>query len=436
MIDPGSPHPPKSTPETKSNGPDTPTGSASSGGSSTTEMPSIQQEALRFGRAASRTALALAGWTQTNLSRAEVRWYLMLLLALVSLTVTWVRSSDQDVLLDLSTKRFAFRSEAPGSDRRLEFGLSNLPLHSVVIQGARLSNPWVGSGASAAGIEAGSEDESEDGATYAVRPSPQASGSTVGSIQSIAFPVGSEVELSTNEVGLIVVIRTPRSGDRSITVDLAVDKGGRLELEGHGRLLREVRDRPESIGFVGTDAGVVTIFARLPETPDARARLGVYGFRTTSIDVLAPLAMDQLRADSLLLRGFLSFPELPRREREQLWMGERVMGERFDGRIMQIEYRAASSEQGSEMEPHLHVVWRGSIEELRIGHAGGLRDARPTLLESWVGGRGVADYFAIATALLAFVSLLLPRSEREAENAEKAGQKARALRGRNSDEEN
>jgi hypothetical protein len=385
-------------------------------------MPPVAIEAVRALQRLIRVVNAARSRLERWLGKPGTRWYVMLCIALVALLVTCFRNDTQDAMLELSTGRISFIARPRGEETTLEFGLGAIRLTRFVLRGAELVSPQV-PGA-----------EPEESPVFDIRSESADAGARAGSIQRISFPVHSTVEISTSESGVALAIRPPQGVGGPISVVFNAERGSRVGLEGVPDTLQRFPDDPRLLTFQSSGADGLEIVGRLPDAPQTRVQLGSYGFRATDVDVLAPLTPERRLARSALLGGLLTFPELPRRDAERLWIGERVMADRFDGTILQIQHVPGSPDADSIAEAHLHVTWRGMIEGLRIGHPGGLRDARPTLLEAWLGGRGVADYVALATALIAFVSLLLPRAERDAEKAEQAQKKVSTLGGKSNEE--
>lgn len=359
-------------------------------------------------------ATSLYRWS----SKSSTKWIVMLMLAAGCIAVTLVPSPKQDVLIELRTSLFDFKIDQSGEPSTLVF--QGLELQSVTVEGGE---SW----------SSNTFGEQQLNGSLAVRSRASSADATpsMGTIRSIMVPPGANVTIKLAENQFEVLV-SGAGAQSSAAPLLSIGAGEYWSIADEDRDPSELTG-PDLIRVKGQPGRAFQVTGRIHSSVTAPTLIGLQGVRTRSIGVVEPMAPGTRFGVSELLAGTLTFPDIPRHEIEKLWIGERVEGHKFAGVVLMMEYvpgpASPSAALNAEMaEPHLRVVWRGEVEGLRVGHPGGLRDVRPTLLESCMARRGVADYIALATGLLAFVTLLLPKGEEEAAHVLGAKRETAALR--------
>ncbi len=352
-----------------------------------------------------------------GLSHDMVKWSMLVSLALLACVLSFSRSCSPHILADLQSGSFHFKVPVDVPDQaNVDLVLNGLNLTRISVDGASSWSFDEASGTTEDGkleLPPVSSGRPQDGPFHAVH--------------AISVPAGSDVSvrLAESDIMFTVVPDPARAGSTS-SIRLIAAAGSELTGSFDPRKIAD----GATIEVSGSPGQQLRVSCRLASSTVGRRTIGLQGVHTSRIRVSEPQTPGARFGVSELLGGTIAFPEIPRREVERLWVGERIEGQSFAGTIMLVEYVPSDRENltAEFVDPHLRIVWQGDVTGLKIGHPLGLRAISPSVLSSLIGGRGIADYIALATALVAFTALLLPRGEESLEEGKVAVQETHELK--------
>lgn len=327
-----------------------------------------------------------------RLSHWSTRWAATIVIALLVIWSTSTHTSRQDVLVTLRTTAFQFTIPASGPDLVKCMYLGGMDLQHASMSG-------VGS-LRAKGREYAAENGEIDLG---------GSDAAAGAAHTLTCPRGSTVAIRTSDDIVEIEVRAPKGGDATKQAELSLSvPAAWLPERMRGRGLDA---EPMAVTVAAAPGQTLSLVLKLSHAGRAVASLGVQGTRTEDFTVTLPRLAEEPPESSELISGTMTFPDLPRREPEAIWIGERIKAHRSEGIILAVDRITTPPDDsaGAWSTSSLRVAWRGTMTLPRIGHPGNERDPSPSILDAWLSTRSFSDLIALVVAILTALALLLSK---------------------------